>query len=289
MRTAILTDTNSGISMEMARELGIFMLPMPVILHDEVRWENKNLFADEFFEYLKNLEEISTSMPSPGDIMDMWDSILDQGYDELIYIPMSSGLSGSCAAATALAEDYEGRVYVADNHRISVGMRESVLEARDMALAGIEGKEIRDHLEETGLLSTTFLAVDTLEYFRRGGRVTAAGATLASVLNLKPVLLAKGEKFDAFAKFRGMKRAKAKMVESMRQEFDTVYQSYPAEEIAIGTAGSGLTAEEAEGWRKQMQKEFPDIPVYYTPLSFSISCHTGFGAYGCAITVRKRF
>ena len=289
MKTAIMTDSNSGISFDMAKEMQLYMLPMPVILNDKIRWEGVDIFDEEFFGQLKELAHLSTSMPSPGDITDLWDRIFKEGYDEIVYIPMSSGLSSACSTATALAEDFDKPIYVADNHRISVGMRESVFEALDMAKAGKTGREIKDYLEETGLMSTTYLAVDTLEYFRRGGRITAAGATLASVLNLKPVLKAKGEAFDAFAKVRGMKRAKSKIVEALREEYDTNYAHLGLENIAIGTAGSGLTEEQARDWQEQVQAEFPDIQVYYTPLSYSISCHTGFGAYGGAIAIHRHF
>ena len=289
MKTAILTDSNSGISSLQAKEWGLFMLPMAVILSDKIRWEGVDLFDEEFFGQLKELAQVTTSMPSPGDITDLWDKIFSEGYEEIVYIPMSSGLSSSCSTSAMLAEDYGKPVYVVDNHRISVGMRESVLEALDMASAGMDGKEIQAYLEETGLMSTTYLGVDTLEYFRRGGRITTAGATLASVLNLKPVLKAKGEVFDSFAKVRGMKRAKSKIVEALREEYDSNYAHLGQENIAIGTAGSGLTQEQAESWRAQVQEEIPDIPVYYTPLSYSISCHTGFGAYGAAIAIHKHF
>ncbi len=289
MKTAIMTDSNSGISFAMAREMHLYMLPMPVILNDKIRWEGVDLFDDEFFGQLKELAHLSTSMPSPGDMTDLWDRIFEEGYDEIVYIPMSSGLSSACSTASALAEDYDKPVYVVDNHRISVGMRESVFEALDMQKAGHSGQEIKNYLEDTGLMSTTYLAVDTLEYFKRGGRITTAGATLASVLNLKPVLKAKGQVFDSFAKVRGMKRARSKIVEALREEYDANYASLGQENIAIGTAGSGLTEKEAESWRKQVQAEFPDIPVYYTPLSYSISCHTGFGAYGGAIAIHKHF
>ena len=289
MRTAILTDSNSGISFELAKELNIYMLPMPVIIGNKTRWEGVDLFDEEFFGYLDELAEVSTSMPSPGDIIDTWDKIFDAGYDELVYIPMSSGLSSSCSTAAALAADYDKPVYVVDNHRISVAIKSSIREALDMIDKGRTGSDIKQYLEETAYENSIYLAVDTLEYFKRGGRISATGAALASVLNLKPVLKTHGDTFDVYAKMRGMKRAKSRIIEALHEEYETRYKDLGDDNIIIATAGSGLTPEESEAWRLRVQNEFPDFTVEYTPLSYSISCHTGKGACGGAVIIQKKF
>ena len=206
MKTAVMTDSNSGIKPEEGKKLGIFSLPMPVIIDGEVYFEGKDITQEQFYGDMIAGKNITSSQPSPGDVLDMWDEILNSGYDQVVYVPMSSGLSASCHAATQLAEDYDGRVQVVDDHRISVTMRQSVLEAKWMADNGASALEIKEKLEADAYKSSIYIAVDTLEYLKKGGRVTAAGAAIGAVLNIKPVLTIQGEKLDAFAKVRGMKR-----------------------------------------------------------------------------------
>lgn len=216
MKTAVMTDTNSGITKQEADALGIFLMQMPVIIDGETHYEGLDLTHDSFFAALTGNQNVSTSQPSPGDVMDMWDEILNSGYDEIIYIPMSSGLSASCEAAMGLALDYDGKVQVANNHRISVTMRISVMEAKHYADLGASAAKIKELLETNAFNSSIYIAVDTLEFLKRGGRVTAAGAALGSVLNIKPVLTIQGERLDAFAKVRGMKKAKLRMIEALK-------------------------------------------------------------------------
>ena len=194
---------------------------MPVIIDGETHYEGLDLTHDSFFAALTGNQNVSTSQPSPGDVMDMWDEILNSGYDEIIYIPMSSGLSASCEAAMGLALDYDGKVQVANNHRISVTMRISVMEAKHYADLGASAAKIKELLETNAFNSSIYIAVDTLEFLKRGGRVTAAGAALGSVLNIKPVLTIQGERLDAFAKVRGMKKAKLRMIEALKNDFET--------------------------------------------------------------------
>ena len=199
MKTAVMTDTNSGIMKAEADSMGIFLIPMPVIINDETHYEGIDLTETSFYESLTGGKNVSTSQPSPGDLMDLWDDIFEQGYDEIIHIPMSSGLSASCSSAISLSADYEGKVQVADNHRISVTQRESVMHAKKLAEAGKSAKEIKEILEAEAYNSSIYIAVDTLEFLKKGGRVTAAGAALGSVLNIKPILTIQGGKLDAFA------------------------------------------------------------------------------------------
>ena len=222
MKTAVMTDTNSGIMKAEADSMGIFLIPMPVIIDDETHYEGIDLTEDSFYGSLTGRQNVSTSQPSPGDLMDLWDDILEQGYDEIIHIPMSSGLSASCSTAISLSDDYDGKVQVADNHRISVTQRESVMHAKKLAEAGKSAKEIKEVLEAEAYNSSIYIAVDTLEFLKKGGRVTAAGAALGSVLNIKPILTIQGGKLDAFAKTRGMKKCKQKMVEALKNPVQDV-------------------------------------------------------------------
>lgn len=285
MKTAVMTDSNSGLTKQEADSLGIFLLPMPVIIDGETHYEGIDLTHDSFFEALTGGHDVSTSQPSPGDVMDMWDSILGLGYDELVYIPMSSGLSTSCESAMGISRDYNGKVQVVDNHRISVTMRISIMEARQYAENGIPAIRIKKLLEDNAYNSSIYIAVDTLEFLKKGGRITPAGAALGAVLNIKPVLTIQGERLDAFAKVRGMKKAKLRMVEALRNDLNTRFKDIPSERLRLGAAGAGLTDEEARDWKDTLAKAFPEMDVYYDPLSYSVSCHTGPGAFGTGISV----
>lgn len=285
MKTAVMTDSNSGISQQEADALGLFMMPMPVIIDGKTHYEGIDLTHDSFFSALTGGRDVTTSQPSPGDLMDRWDKILSSGYDELIYIPMSSGLSNSCSTAISLSAEYNGKVQVADNHRISVTMRASIEEAITYASNGISAAEIKRSLEENAYNSSIYIAVDTLEFLKKGGRVTPAGAALGAVLNIKPILTIQGERLDAFAKVRGMKKAKQKIVEALQNDFNTRFKDIPTERLRLGAAGSGLTPAEREDWRATLANAFPQFDVYYDPLSFSICCHVGPQSYGVGISV----
>ncbi len=287
MKTAIMTDSNSGILKNEAEKLGIFLLPMPVIIDGVTCYEGVDLTQEEFYDSLTGGKDVSTSQPSPGEVMGMWDEILEKGYDEIVHIPMSSGLSNSCESAIGLAADYDGKVQVVDNHRISITLRESVLEARDLAAQGLPAREIKKELEERAYESVIYIAVDTLEFLKKGGRVTPAAAALGAVLNIKPVLTIQGERLDAFAKVRGMKKGKHKMLEALKNDLTVRFQNVDMSRVVIGGAGAGLSAEEEEEWTDTLRKEFPQAAVYYNPLSFSIGTHTGPGAVGTAISIRR--
>ncbi len=284
MKIAIMTDSNTGLSNAEAQELGVYLLPMPVIIDGNVRFEGQNLTAEEFFQSLEEGKDVTTSQPSPGDVMDMWDQILADGYDEIVYIPMSSGLSSSCESAKGLALDYEDRVYVVDNHRISVTMVLAVKMALRLKEEGKAGLEIKEILEKQAFDSSIYLAVNTLEYLKKSGRVTAAGAAVAAVLNIKPVLTIQGEKLDAFAKAKGMKKAKKMMLNAIAKDVDERFPDFENKKI-IGAAGAGLTEEEQEKWMEEIREAFPGAEVFYCPLSLSVCAHTGPGAYGIGISV----
>lgn len=277
-KTAIVTDTNSGLTAQQAEEEGIYLVPMPVIIDGDTYFEDVSISQEEFFTRLCRGADVSTSQPAPGDLLELWDHLLES-YKDIIYLPMSSGLSGSCESARILASEYGGKVYVADNHRISVTLRQSVLEAKYMAEQGTNAGEIVRYLETDGPESSIYIAVNTLELLKKSGRVTAAGAAIGTVLNIKPVLQIQGGKLDAFKKVRGMKAAMRAMIEGVEQDQKT---RFSGQRLTIRAAYSG-DAEQGELWRAELQKAFPEFRVEKDPLPLSIACHTGDGALGVGI------
>lgn len=288
MKTAIITDTNSGITVEEGEKLGIYVMRMPVIINGETFFEGVNLTQEEFYRRLEDGDDVSTSQPSPGDVMGLWDELLASGYDGVVYIPMSSGLSNSCHSAIGLAEEYQDRVQVADNHRISVTLRQSVLDAKYLADQGLSAKEIRKQLEADGLDASIYIAVNTLEYLKKGGRVTPAGAAIGSILNIKPILTIQGEKLDAFAKVRGMKKCWERILQAVKNDREERFGRVPDEELRIGATGTFRTKEDAGNWHALIKEHFPDIEVFYDPLSLSIGCHVGPDATGIGICPKHR-
>ena len=290
MKTAVMTDSNSGITPEEGKKIGIYSLPMPVIIEGDVFYEGKNITQEEYYGAMTSGKNVTTSQPSPGDVMDMWDGILKEGYEQVVYIPMSSALSASCHAAIQLSEEYDGKVQVVDDHRISVTMRESVLEAKWMANQGMTAEEIKKRLEENAYNSSIYIAVDTLEYLKKGGRVTAAGAAIGAVLNIKPVLTIQGEKLDAFTKVRGMKKAELKMLEAIEEDLNTRFADVDRKQLRLGAAGTFQKQEDADQWYKMVKDTFENEihDIYYDSLSFSIGCHGGPNAIGIGISVVTR-
>ena len=281
-KVAIVTDSNSGITQEQGKELGIFVLPMPFFIDGELYLEDITLSQSEFYEKLGADSDISTSQPSPGEVMDLWDKVLEE-YDELVCIPMSSGLSSTCATAITLAAEYDGRVQVVDNQRISVTQEQSVLDAKKMANRGVAAKDIKAILEEDALDASIYIMVDTLKYLKKGGRVTPAAAMIGTVLNIKPVLTIQGEKLDAFEKARGVKQAKKAMIKAMKKDMDKRF----AKERVAGIMGLHIayTANDKEvidGWIVEVKEAFPDFEVDAHPLSLSVACHIGPGALAIA-------
>lgn len=274
-KIAVLTDTNSGITPDQAARYGIYLVAMPVIMDDETYFENDSISQEEFFQRLRKGAHVSTSRPAPGMLMDCWDSLLEH-YDQIIYLPMSSGLSGSCQTAAMLAEEYGERVYVVDNHRISVTLRQSVLEAKHLVCQGKTAQQIVAHLEADGLESSIYIAVNTLEYLKKSGRVTAAGAAVGTILNIKPVLQIQGGKLDAYRKARGMRQAMQVMIDGLRQD---QAERFAGQKLTIRAAYSG-DAEAGSAWQAELQNAFPEMTIGLDPLPISISCHTGDGALG---------
>lgn len=279
---AIVTDSNSGISQAEGKELGIYVIPMPFLVDGKLYFEDVDMNKEQFYHFLENDADLSTSQPSPGDVMDLWDKLLKE-YDEIVHIPMSSGLSASCSTAMGLARDYDGKVQVVDNQRISVTMQQSVMDAKHLAAAGKSAAQIKEILEKEALESSIYLMVDTLKYLKKGGRITPAASLLGSALNLKPILQIQGDKLDAYKKVRGVKAAKKNMLEAMKKDVEGRFSDYVTKgQLKLHVAYT-TDEETAKQWKEEVQNMFPDIAITrMDPLSFSVTCHTGPGVLAIA-------
>lgn len=279
---AIVTDSNSGISQAEGKELGIYVIPMPFLVDGKLYFEDVDMNKEQFYHFLENDADLSTSQPSPGDVMDLWDKLLKE-YDEIVHIPMSSGLSASCSTAMGLARDYDGKVQVVDNQRISVTMQQSVMAAKHLVAAGKSAAQIKEILEKEALESSIYLMVDTLKYLKKGGRITPAAALLGSALNLKPILQIQGDKLDAYKKVRGVKAAKKNMLEAMKKDVEGRFSDYVTKgQLKLHVAYT-TDEETAKQWKEEVQNMFPDIAITrMDPLSFSVTCHTGPGVLAIA-------
>lgn len=277
-KIAIVTDSNSGISQEKAKEMGIFVLPMPFIIDGKEYLDGVNLFPKEFYEHLEKDADVSTSQPSPDSVMKLWDELLKE-YDEIVHIPMSSGLSGSCQTAKMLAEDYDGKVEVVNNQRISVTQVHSVIDAVNLVNAGKSAAEIREILENEGLQASIYITLTTLKYLKKGGRITPAAAALGTMLRLKPVLQIQGEKLDAFAKVRTMGAAKRVMLDAIRNDLEKRFAGCRMQ-IAVAHTNNEEAALE---FKKEIEAEFPGYTnIIVNELSLSVACHIGDGALAIA-------
>lgn len=279
-KVAVVSDSNSGITQIEAKELGVTILPMPFFADDKTFYEDIDLNQEEFYQMLAGGADISTSMPLVGNVTDTWDELLKE-YDEVVHIPMSSGLSGSCETAMMLAQDYDGKVQVVNNQRISVTQRQSVMDAMALAAQGRSAAEIREILERDKLESSIYIMVDTLYYLKKGGRITPAAAALGTLLKLKPVLQIQGEKLDAFAKARTVKQAKSIMIEAMKNDFANRFHDSSGEHMYLEMAYT-YDREAAEAFKAEVQEAFPGMEIIMNPLSLSVSCHIGPGALAVA-------
>lgn len=277
-KIAIVTDSNSGITQEQGKQMGISVIPMPFEINGKEYFEDINLSQEEFYELLEDGAEISTSQPSPEAVLDLWDRLLEE-CDEIVHIPMSSGLSGSCGTAMGLALDYDGKVQVVNNQRISVTLRQSVLDAMELAKQGKNASEIKEILEREKFESSIYITLDTLKYLKKGGRVTPAAAALATLLKIKPVLQIQGEKLDAFAKARTVKQAKSIMMESIKKDMEERFGKNVYLQMAY-TKNMDAALE----FKKEVEAYFSGYEVRMDPLSLSVSCHIGPGALAVAVT-----
>ncbi len=279
-RVAVVSDSNSGIAQQEAKELGVYILAMPFFVNNETFYEDVDLTQEEFYNRLKEGCEISTSMPSIASVTELWDELLKE-YDEIVHIPMSSGLSSSYETAAMLALDYDGKVFVVNNQRISVTQRQSVLDAKALAEKGYQASAIKEILEREKFESSIYIMVDTLAYLKKGGRITPAAAALGTLLRLKPVLQIQGEKLDAFAKARTVKQAKSLMIDAMKNDFTNRFDDPEGKDMYLEMAYTH-DLEAAEEFKKEVQEAFPGSEIIMNPLSLSVSCHIGPGALAVA-------
>ncbi|EEP56455.1 DegV family protein [Clostridium butyricum] len=268
---AIVTDTNSGMTLEQAENLGVTIIPMPFYINGELYFEGVNLDADGFYKHLADNSEVNTSQPAPGDVMKIWDELLKEK-EEIIYIPMSSSLSGSCQTAEVLSQDYDNKVHVVDNRRISVTQLQSVKDAVNLAKKGMSGEEIKKILEDRQYQSSIYVTPDDLDYLKKGGRITPAVASVAKVLNIKPVLEIQGKKLDVFKKVRGMKQARRIMKQAIRKDLEDRFSDIDTMKIYAAYTSN---IELGEFWKSELEEEFPGYEIELYPLSLSVSCHIG--------------
>lgn len=286
MKIAIVSDSNSGITQSQAKELGITIIPMPFTIEGEEYFEDINLSQEKFYQKLLGDVSVSTSQPSIGYVMDVWDKLLEE-YDQIVFIPMSSGLSKTFASTNRLAEnDYPGKVFVVNNQRISVTQRQSVLDAIQLANKGYDGAEIKDILEKVKFESDIYIMVDTLKYLKKGGRITPAAAAVGNLLKIKPILQIKGEKLDKYRMMnRTLENAKRIMIDSAKESINgALAYDGRTDNVHISVAYSGTDKKVAEAFVKQVQEEFPNQEIVCNPLSLSVSCHIGDGALAIALS-----
>jgi len=279
-KVAIMTDSNSGITQKEAKKLGVHVLPMPFLMGDETYYEDINLTQKGFYEKLEGGCSISTSQPSPEAVLNLFKELLKE-YDEVVHLPMSSGLSGSCQTAHMLSLDFDGKVQIIDNQRISVTLKQSILEAKALAEAGKNASEIKEILENDKFNSSIYIMVDTLEYLKKGGRITPAVAALGTILRIKPILTIQGEKLDSFAKARTASQGKNMMLNAIKNDIDTRFGGDKNVRIMIAYTKD---EEAALQWKEEVQKAFPSHEIEMAPLSLSVACHIGPGALAVACT-----
>lgn len=281
-RTAIMADSNCGIMPAEEADYGIHILPMPIIIDGKTYFEGIDITMEGFYQKQTSGSVITTSQPSPGDVTDMWDRLL-KTYDEIVFIPMSSGLSNTCQTALLLADDepYKDRIFVVDNHRISVTQALAVLDAKTLADEGKTAREIKDILEKEAMDATIYIAVDTLEYLKKGGRITSAAAALGTILKIKPVLTIQGGKLDSFAKARGMRSAFRVMLDALASDISSRLSHLREQrQLKIGLANTMMEEEKLEQFKNELQSAFPDLELVYFPLTMSIGTHVGPGGLG---------
>ena len=279
-KVAIITDSNSGITQAEGKELGIRVLPMPFMINEETFFEDITLSQEEFYDKLESGADVVTSQPSPESVMELWREVLTQ-YDEIVHIPMSSGLSGSCQSAMMLAEEFDGRVQVVNNQRISVTQRQSALDALTLAGRGMCAEEIKDFLEKDRFNSSIYIMLDTLYYLKKGGRITPAAAAIGTILRLKPVLQIQGDKLDAFAKARTSSQGKTIMTGAIRNDMENRFGGVSADNIWLEVAYT-KDLDAAQQFAQELLKEFPGFDLVINPLSLSVACHIGPGSLAVA-------
>jgi len=284
----IMTDSNAGMTQEEGEKCGVEILPMSFIINGKIYYEGKDISYEAFWNKLNGGAQVSTSQPAPGEVTERWEKLLKR-HDEVVYIPMSGALSKSCETAQILAEDYGGRVQVVDSRRASVPQKMMVLDAVALAKEGKSAAEIKELLTASAMDCAIYIAVDTLKYLKRGGRITGTAAALGTVLNIKPVLLLKGQKLDAYEKARGMKAARRIMLQAIRKELEGQFKQYAEQdEVCLQMAHTCMDEAMIKEWEEKIREEFPGLKLYAAPLPLCTACHIGPNGLGIGITRRIR-
>lgn len=286
-KIAVVTDSNSGITQALGEKLGVYVLPMPFMIHEETFFEDINLTQKTFYEKLEAGADVVTSQPSPESVIKLWKDLLSE-YDEIVHIPMSSGLSGSCQSAVMLSKDFDGRVQVVNNQRISVTQRQSALDAKRLVAEGKSAAEIKDILEKDKFNTSIYIMLDTLYYLKKGGRITPAAAAIGTILKLKPVLQIQGEKLDAFAKARTSAQGKTLMMNAIKNDMETRFGGADKDNIWLQVAYT-KDIEGANRFKDELMEVFPDFDCHMDPLSLSVACHIGPGALAVACCKKMKF
>ncbi|WP_022748375.1 DegV family protein [Lachnobacterium bovis] len=279
-KVVVVTDSSCAFTQDEAKKVGVEIVPLPFYINGEIKYEDVDLTQEDFYQKLQEGVELKTSMPLLGDVTDKWDELLEK-YDEVVYIPLSAGLSSSCETAIMLAQDYDGRVQVVNNKRVSVTLKRSVYDAVELAEQGKSAKEIKEILEKTAYDSSIYIMVDTLSYLKKGGRITAAAAAIGTLLKIKPVLQIQGDKLDAFSKARTIKQAKSTMIKAIKDDFEKKYNDPEGKNMYIQVAYTH-NLEDALAFKEEVENEFPGIEVKMDPLSLCIACHIGPGSLAVA-------
>ena len=287
-KIAVITDSNSGITQSQAKELGIYVVPMPFMINEEPFYEDITLTQEQFYQRLSDNADVITSQPSPEEVMKLWDEVLES-HDEIVHIPMSSGLSGSCQSARMLAQDYEGRVQVVNNQRISVTQRQSALDALALIDKGMDAASVREALEADKFNSSIYIMLDTLYYLKKGGRITPAAAALATILKLKPVLTIQGEKLDAFAKARTVNQGKSIMINAIKNDIINRFGGMTEEKGIWLEIAHTHNDEAAFRLKEELLEVFPGYDIHIDPLSLSVACHIGPGALAIACCKKMEY
>ena len=282
MKIALLTDSNSGIKARDYADNDIYVLPMPIIIDNVDYFEGESINSEDFFKNQTEGKKITTSQPSLQTLIDYFDRLLSLGYDQILYMPMSSALSSACGTAKMIARDYDGRIEVVDNHRISVTQKHAIIEAIEYLKLGLDAREVKEKLEEGAYDSLIFIAVDTLDYLAKGGRLTKSCASMANLINIKPLLIIEGEKLDAFTKTHGMKKCKKLLIKEISKYAKECQKS--GYETYITASGSLNDADLEKEWIEEIKEEFPDHEIHYEPLSLSVCAHIGEGSYAIGIS-----
>ena len=288
-KVGIITDSHSGISQRQAEEMGIYVLPMPFYIDGECYFEGVSLTREQLFEKMRAKAKVSTSQPSLASVKEIWDRGLSR-WEQILYMPLSSGLSGSCASAAAMAreERYAGRVFVVDHGRISTPLHRSILDAQELIAEGWDAREIKDLLEASKHETVIYLAVDTLDYLHMGGRISKSTAVIGSILNIKPVLKLDVGLLESYKNCRGSVKARHTMLEALKNDLATTFRAPMERGEVYLMAATGASDEETHKWIQEIQAAFPGMNVMCDPLSFGICCHTGPGALGVGISCKPR-